>query len=66
MKVARGPLNVRTSPNGPIIRTVATGMRGRVTEQMPQEANGYIWINVQFEDQAWTRGWVAKNFLTWL
>ncbi len=66
VKVASGPLNVRTSPNGSIIRTVATGVRGRVTDQMPQEANGYVWVNVQFEDQAWTRGWVVMNFLPWL
>jgi hypothetical protein len=31
---------------------------------MPQDANGYTWVNVQFDDGI--RGWVAKNFLTWI
>jgi uncharacterized protein YraI len=31
---------------------------------MPQEANGYVWVNVQFNGGL--RGWVAKKFLVWI
>lgn len=64
VKVASGPLNVRREPAGTIITTVPTGTTGFVTTDMPQDANGYTWVNVQFDSGI--RGWVAKNFLTWL
>ena len=61
-----GPLNVRNQPglSGKILGHVSTGATGFVTTDMPQEASGYVWINVQFNGGL--RGWVAKNFLTWL
>jgi uncharacterized protein YgiM (DUF1202 family) len=61
-----GPLNVRNQPglSGKILGHVSTGAIGFVTTDMPQEASGYVWVNVQFNGGL--RGWVAKNFLTWL
>jgi uncharacterized protein YgiM (DUF1202 family) len=66
VKVASGPLNVRQRPgtSSTIIATVATGATGFTTTEMPQDANGYTWANVQFDNGI--RGWVAINFLVWL
>lgn len=66
VRVASGPLNVRKSPglNGQILGRVSTGATGFVTTDMPQEANGFVWVNVQFNGGL--RGWVAKKFLVWI
>lgn len=66
VKVADGPLRVRSSPgtSSSVITTVPTGARGFTTTEMPQDANGYTWVNVQFDSGV--RGWVASAFLTWL
>ena len=66
VRVSSGPLNVRQQPgtSSAIIGSAATGAKGYTTVDMPQEANGYTWANVQFESGL--RGWVAINFLTWL
>lgn len=66
VRVADGPLNVRSRPGtgSAIIATVPTGATGAVTNQMPQEANGYVWVNVTFFiSQGGPTGWVAKDFL---
>lgn len=66
VRVADGPLNVRSRPGtgSAIIATVPTGATGAVTNQMPQEANGYVWINVTFFiSQGGPTGWVAQDFL---
>jgi len=67
IEVADGPLRVRSSAGlgGSIIATVPTGATGEITSQMPQEANGYVWVNVRFFNQANTTGWVASDFLRW-
>jgi uncharacterized protein YgiM (DUF1202 family) len=66
VQVADGPLNVRRNPgtSSAIVGTAQTGRKGYVTTKMPQEANGYVWVNVQFTSGL--EGWVAKNFLTFL
>ena len=66
VKVASGPLNVRATPglSGERLGTVATGLLGWVTTEMPREADGYVWINVQFDYSV--TGWVAKNYLEWV
>jgi uncharacterized protein YgiM (DUF1202 family) len=63
VQVIDGPLNVRQDPglNGAIIASVSTGATGFVTTDMPQEANGYVWINVEFDNGI--RGWVAQDFV---
>jgi uncharacterized protein YraI len=65
VRVADGPLNVRSQPGlgGAIVGTAATGATGFVTTEMPRDANGYTWVNVQFNSGL--RGWVARNFLAW-
>ncbi len=65
--VANGPLRVRSGAGlgGSVIATVPTGATGEITTQMPQEANGYVWVNVRFFNQANTTGWVASDFLRW-
>ena len=67
VKVASGPLRVRSTPglSGSVLTTVPTGALGEVTEQMPVTKDGYVWVNVRFANYGVT-GWVAKNFLTWL
>jgi len=47
-----------------VITTVPTGATGEITSQMPQEADGYMWVNVRFVG-AGTTGWVASDFLRW-
>lgn len=66
VKVADGPLNVRRNPgtSSAIVGSAQTGAKGYVTTQMPQEANGYVWVNVQFNSGL--QGWVAKQFLAFL
>lgn len=66
VKVSAGPLRVRSQPglSGSVIASMPAGSRGVVTTEMPQEADGYVWVNVQFD--AGPRGWVAKSFLTWV
>ena len=61
--VASGPLRARKNPGlgGQILGTLSTGARGYVTTSMPQEADGYVWVNVQFDNGI--RGWVADAFL---
>lgn len=63
VRVASGPLNVREQPglSGAVLGHVSSGAAGFVTSDMPQEANGYVWVNVQFDGGL--RGWVAKRFL---
>jgi uncharacterized protein YgiM (DUF1202 family) len=65
VQVADGPLNVRATPglDGDILGTVAFAITGKVTAEMPQEADGYVWVNVRFFDTANTTGWVAREFL---
>lgn len=65
IRVASGPLNVRRQPGlgGAVLGTVSTGATGFVTTEMPQTADGYTWINVQFSSGL--RGWVASSFVTW-
>ncbi len=67
IEVADGPLRVRSSAGlgGAVIATVPTGATGEITSQMPQEANGYVWVIVRFFNQANTTGWVASDFLRW-
>jgi N-acetylmuramoyl-L-alanine amidase len=64
--VASGPLRARKNPglSGAVIGSLPVGARGYVTTSMPQEADGYVWVNVQFDNGI--RGWVAKNFLTFV
>ncbi len=50
---------------GSIVGTVLTGTAGEVTSRRPQEATGYVWINVRFFNAARTTGWVASNFIRW-
>jgi uncharacterized protein YraI len=66
VRVNSGPLNVRTGPSlsAPITFRMPTGAKGYTTTDMPQDADGYVWVNVQFENGV--RGWVVKNYLTWL
>ncbi len=66
VRVANGSLNVRKHPglNGQILGHVSAGATGFVTTDMPQEADGYVWVNVQFNRGL--RGWVASAFLTWV
>jgi len=66
VRAASGPLNVRQQPglSGKILGHVSAGAIGFITTDMLQEANGYVWVNVEFKGGL--RGWVAKNFLTWL
>lgn len=66
VQVSAGPLRVRSAPglSGAVIASMPTGARGVITTEMPQEADGYVWVNVQFDSGP--RGWVAKSFLTWL
>jgi uncharacterized protein YraI len=66
IQVTRGPLNVRNQPglNGTVLGTVQTGMTGFATTDMPRDANGYTWLNVQFEGGL--RGWVASSFVAWI
>lgn len=68
VRVADGPLNVRSQPgtSGEIIATVPTGATGAITDKMPEEANGYVWVNVKFHNQHATTGWVAQDFLEWI
>jgi uncharacterized protein YgiM (DUF1202 family) len=68
VKVADGPLNVRKAPglSGTIITTVPTGATGQIVGDMPQTADGYVWVKVWFFNQANTTGWVAKNYLVWI
>lgn len=65
--VVNGPLRVRSSAGlgGSVIATMPTGATGEITSQMPQEANGYVWVNVRFFNGAGTTGWVASEFLRW-
>ncbi len=64
--VANGPLRVRSSAGlgASVIAPVPTGATGEITSQMPQEGNGYLWVNVRFFG-AGTSGWVACDFLRW-
>jgi N-acetylmuramoyl-L-alanine amidase len=66
VKVASGPLRVRQQPGlgGAILGTVRTGAQGFITTKMGQEADGYAWVNVQFDSGL--LGWVATDFLVWL
>jgi N-acetylmuramoyl-L-alanine amidase len=66
VQVADGPLNVRRNPgtSSAIVGTAQTGRKGYITTQMPQEANGYVWVHVQFTSGL--EGWVAKQFLAYL
>jgi uncharacterized protein YraI len=63
VQVIRGPVNVRQQPglSGAIVASMPVGAMGFITTATPQEANGYVWVNVQFNQGA--RGWVAKSFL---
>jgi uncharacterized protein YgiM (DUF1202 family) len=67
VKVTAGPLRVRSAPGlgGGVLRTVPAGAIGKVTTQMPQTKDGYVWVNVTFESYGVT-GWVAKSFLAWI
>jgi len=40
------------------------GDTGYGTTEMPRDANGYRWINVQFDGGV--RGRVATSFVTWI
>ncbi len=66
VQVADGPLNVRRDPglSGAVVGTAQTGRKGYITTKMPQEANGYVWVNVQFTSGL--EGWVAKQFLAYI
>jgi len=66
VRVSSGPLNVRSQPglSGSILGTAPTGATGFVTTEMPRDANGYTWVNVQFNGGL--RGWVVTNYLTWI
>lgn len=63
--VVDGPLRVRQSPglSGAVVGSAVTGARGIVTTEMPQDADGYTWINVQFTSGL--EGWVASAFVAW-
>jgi N-acetylmuramoyl-L-alanine amidase len=67
VKVASGPLRVRSAPGlgGSVRGSLPTGARGYVTTEMPVTKDGYVWINVVFNSHGLS-GWVAKNFLTWI
>jgi N-acetylmuramoyl-L-alanine amidase len=67
VKVTSGPLRVRSAPGlgSSVLRSVPAGTIGKVTEQMPQTKDGYVWVNVNFSSIGVT-GWVAKNFLVWI
>ena len=67
IEVGDGPLNVRQSPglDGQIVTSVPTGATGEITTAMPEEEDGYVWVNVRFFNQANTTGWVASEFLVW-
>ncbi|HYI24767.1 MAG TPA: SH3 domain-containing protein [Thermomicrobiales bacterium] len=66
IQVTRGPLNVRSQPGlgGEVLARVQTGATGFATTDMPREADGYTWLNVQFEGGL--RGWVARSFVAWI
>ncbi len=67
IRVADGPLNVRESPSlsGAVLITAATGVTGRVTDASLVRADGYLWVNVEWFNQAGTVGWVAIDFIEW-
>lgn len=65
IQVHDGPLNVRSQPglDHDTTGTVATWTTGRLTTEMPVEADGHVWLNAFFYDGANTQGWVAKEFI---
>ena len=67
VKVSSGPLRVRSAPglSSSILGSLPVGAIGYVTSEMPVTKDGYVWVNVVFNAQG-LRGWVAKNFLTWI
>jgi hypothetical protein len=57
------PLNVRASPNGKIIGTLANGAFVAIVESKPA-ANGKPWVKVQAYDTKKPIGWVFREFVS--
>lgn len=68
VQVHDGPLNVRFRPGlgEDVSGTVATWTTGKLSTEMPEEVDGYVWVYAHFNDEDNTFGWVAKDFLTFV
>ncbi|VIO74730.1 hypothetical protein CI1B_55080 [Bradyrhizobium ivorense] len=55
------PLNVRTSPNGTIVGTVANGTRARILDQA-RDRGGEPWVYIA-DATARPLGWVIRKFI---
>lgn len=68
IRVSDGPLNVRSEPglSSAILITADTGATGRVIDSAFMRADGYVWVNIEWFNQAGTIGWVAKDFIEWV
>jgi uncharacterized protein YgiM (DUF1202 family) len=58
--VANGPLNLRSGPNGSVVRTVPTGA-GATTTGGYQTGGGYGWVSVELDSGE--EGWFATDFI---
>ncbi len=56
------PLNVRTSPNGPIIGTLPNGMLVSVIDRT-RDARGRMWVYVASLETGQPIGWVFREFI---
>lgn len=59
------PLNVRASPNGRIIGTLANGTYVAILENR-NAANGKPWVRVETYDTKKPIGWVFREFVSCL
>ncbi|MBI2673768.1 MAG: peptidoglycan-binding protein, partial [Candidatus Zambryskibacteria bacterium] len=60
VQVSSGPLNVRSTANGTLLGTQATGALGTVVGG-PTNAGGYNWWNINFDSGV--DGWSAEDYL---
>lgn len=67
IQVVDGPLNVRDEPSlrGSVVGSASTGMYATVLDPQFVDADGYSWVNVQFEESGVT-GWVATAFVSYI
>lgn len=63
LRIVDGPLNVRKTPNGTVIDTLATGTYGEITGGIPVIEGDYEWIQVRFYTTPEIIGWVAGDFI---
>ena len=55
------PLNIRTSPNGKIVRTIVNGERVRILDQT-RDQRGKQWVYIA-DASSQPLGWVFREFL---